>query len=147
MDDIIKSFKFESEKIELTLNIKKEVKNGYIKMFIDGNLISNNSDVKVGFSTNITSKNFNLSYQNNSFFWISSNEWKGMRWINYKNETKFAIYRNLIEMKEEYIKQREFITIISNYFYKSINKYKEIKLLFETNLEEIVSEEEEEEEI
>ena len=142
MNDIIKSFKFNCEDVELTLNIKKEVYKGAIKMFIDGDLISNNPDLKVSICKDFTSVDFFLMYKDNKFFWISSNKWKGMRWINYKNETKFEVYRDLTRMKERYIIQREFITTISNYFYDSINKYKEIKLLYETNIDEIISDDE-----
>ena len=45
------------------------------------------------------------------------------------------------KMRKEYIKQREFVCIISNYFYHSLNKYKEMKLLYETQIEEIYSDE------
>ena len=141
MNDIIKSFKFSCENVELTLNIKKEINRGSIKMFIDGDLVSNNTELKLTTSTNISSLNFNLSYQNKSFFWMSYNKWKGMRWECYSNETKYAYYRNLDEMRKEYIKQREFVCIISNYFYHSLNKYKEMKLLYETQIEEIYSDE------
>ena len=76
MNDIIKSFKFSCENVELTLNIKKEINRGSIKMFIDGDLVSNNNELKLTTSTNISSLNFNLSYQNKSFFWMSYNKWK-----------------------------------------------------------------------
>ena len=123
MSNIIKSFSFESENIRLELHIKKEVFKGALKMFIDANVESKNPDITIHHSTNISSKNFSLLYLGNNIFWISTNDWKGLRWENYKNETKFSIYRNLTEMKEKYIEQREYITLVSNYFYDCIKKY------------------------
>lgn len=140
MENIIKSFQFESEKIKLVLNIKKEVYKDGIKMIIDGTVSSVNKDVKIHESENGTSKDISLTYKNKGFFWISSNDYKGLRWDKYDNETKFSIYRNLAEMKEQYIEAREKITLISNYFYDCIKKYKEIQMLYETRLEDITTE-------
>lgn len=142
MDEIIKTYVFESEKVKLILNIKKELHKGSIKMFIDGDLISQNNDLIVDKSTNISSNNFALKYKNSLVFWMSSNDWKGMRWKNYNNESRIAIYRNLDEMKEKYISQREFITQISTYFYECIKTYKHNKILFETSINEIISDSE-----
>jgi len=142
MDNLIKSFQFESESIKLVLYIKKEVYKSGIKMFIEGHVTTNNDDVKLEESVNGSSKNISLSYKNKTFFWISSNDWKGMRWDNYDNATGFSVYDTLKEMKEQYINTREFITILSEYFYNCIKKYKETKMLYETPLEDIISEEE-----
>lgn len=142
MDNVIKSFIFESEGIQLVLNIKKELHKGCLKMFIDGNVNSNNTEITIDKSTNFSSKNIALKYKNTIIFWISTNDWKGLRWENYRNETKIAIYRDVKEMKERYIEQREFITVISNYFYDCIKNYKRIKILYETSLNEIISDDE-----
>ncbi len=91
---------------------------------------------------NGTSKNIGLTYKNKTFFWISSNDWKGLRWKNYNNATGFSIYHSVKEMKEQYIDQREFITQIAGYFYDCIKKFKETKMLYETPLEDIISDEE-----
>jgi hypothetical protein len=140
MNDIIKSFEFESENIKLVLNIKKEVHKDGIKMIIEGTASSENKDVKINQSENGTSRNISLTYKNKGFFWISSNDYKGLRWDTYDNETKFSIYHNLKEMKEQYIIQREKITLISNYFYDCIKKFKEIQMLYETPLEDLTTE-------
>ena len=141
MDNIIKSFEFESEAVKLTLNIKKEIHRNYLRLVIDGNLISNNNDLIKNESRNSSSLNTSLSYLNHTIFWMSSNEWKGLRWENYSNETKFSVFRSVGELKESYIIQREFIDRISSYFYDSIKNYKRIKLLYETKIEEILTEE------
>lgn len=137
MENILKSFEFESESVKLTLFIKKEVGTGFIRIFIDGNIVSNNYNLKVEQSTN----NFSLKYQNKSFFWISSNGVKGFQWENRKNTTIFSVYRNVTEMRDKYVVQREFIAQISNYFYECIKNYMETKLLYETSFEEIINEE------
>lgn len=142
MDNIIKSFEFESENIKLILNIKKEFHRNCLRVIIDGDVISNNKDLVRIDSTNGSSKDISLQYLNNSIFWISSNEWKGLRWDKYSNETKYSIFRNVTEMKESYIIQREFITLVGDYFYDCIKNYKRVKLLYETQIEEIASEEE-----
>lgn len=139
MGDIIKTFNFNCENVELVLNIKKEISKATIKMFIDGEVICNNKDLKLRSSTDNSSADFNLIYIDKSFFWISYNKYKGMRWDKYNNETKYEYYRNLDEMKNAYIKQREFITIISNYFYDSLRKFKQIKILNETPIGEVYS--------
>lgn len=138
MDNIIKSFSFNSEGIELILSIKKEIFKGKLKMFIEGEVKYNNPDIITHRSENGTSKDLSLSFKNSNFFWISSNDWKGLRWEKYSNESRFLVYSNLTEMKEAYIKQREYITLISNYFYESVKKYKELKLLYETNIVDIM---------
>lgn len=140
MENIVKSFQFESEGVNLTLNIRKELHGGGLRLIIDGDVISNNTDLNRSESFNSSSRNISLKYHNNTVFWISSNEWKGFRWEKYSNETKYSVFRTVSEMKESYIQQREFITAISDYFYDSIKKYKQIKLLFETHLDEIISE-------
>ena len=138
MGDIIKSFKFESEGIQLILNVKKKIYKGYLKMFIVGDIVSNNIDLVVDKSSNFSSENTALKYKNSIIFWISSNDWKGLRWGNYKNEARASTYCNVKEMKDKYIEQREFITIISDYFYDCIKNYKRIKLLYETSLDEVI---------
>jgi hypothetical protein len=139
MDNIIKSFQFEAENIKLTLSIKKEVYKGAIKMFIDADVdISRNNNVKKTHSINGTSKDTSLDYKGNTFFWVSTNDWKGMRWDNYSNETKFRTYSTLQDMKESYLELREYIPLIAEYFYNCVNKYKQLKILFETNLDEIM---------
>ena len=142
MDDILKSFQFEAEGVKLILNIRKELHKNCLRLIIDGDVISSNKDLIRDDSTNFSSKNFSLKYLKNTIFWISSNEWKGLRWDKYTNETKYLVYRNVKEMKEAYIIQRDFIPLIANYFYDSIKKYKEIKLLYETKIDEIISQDE-----
>lgn len=137
----IKSFKFESEGVILNLNINKQLHGSGVRLIINGEINSNNPDLKRFESFNGSSKNIFLKYQNTTVLWVSSNDWKGFRWEKYANETRYSIYTNLQEMKECYIRQREFITVISNYFYDSIKKYKQIKLLYETPLEDLISEE------
>jgi hypothetical protein len=140
MENILKSFEFESESVKLTLFIKKEIGIGFIRIFVDGNIISNNNNLKIEQSSYPNSNSFSLQYHNKSFFWISSNGVKGFQWENRKNTTVFSVYRNVTEMKDKYIIQREFISQISNYFYECIQKYMETKLLYETSLDEIISE-------
>ena len=140
MDNLIKSFHFEAENIKLTLNIKKKIYRDGLKMFIDANLTTNN--VKKDESKNGSSQNLSLNYKNKLFFWISSNEYKGLRWDKYSNETGYAVYYNVTQMKERYIVQREFIPKIAEYFYNSIKIYKETKMLYETRLEDIFAEDE-----
>jgi hypothetical protein len=142
MDDIIKSFEFESENIKLILNIRKEFHRNCLRVIIDGDVISNNKDIVRIDSSNGSSKDISLKYLNNTIFWISSNEWKGLRWEKYSNETKYLIFRNVSEMKEAYVIQREFISVIGDYFYDCIKNYKKVKLLYETQINEIVTEEE-----
>lgn len=142
MDNIIKSFSFECENIKLVLNIKKEVLKDSIKMFIDTYVTNNNLDLTEHKTEKGTSKNISLKFKNETIFWVSYNKWKGVRWKNYKNETGFSAYNNLIEMKEQYIKQRKFITQIADYFYNSIKRFKEIQLLYDTHIDEIIDEEE-----
>lgn len=142
MDNIVKSFEFESEGIKLILNIKKEIHKNSLRLIIDGNIISNNIDLVRSDSTNFSSQDISLKYLNNTIFWISSNEWKGLRWEKYSNETRYSIYRDVKEMKESYIIQRNFIDIIGSYFYDCIKNYKKIKLLYETKIEEIITEKE-----
>ena len=62
MSNVIKSFTFESENIILELFIKKEVFRGALKMFIDANVKSNNPDISITTSTNISSINLSLKY-------------------------------------------------------------------------------------
>ncbi len=140
MDNIIKSFHFEAENIKLTLNIKKEIYRDGLKMFIDANVTTNNINVKKVESVNGSSKNISLNYKNKPFFWISSNDWKGLRWDKYSNETGYEIYYNVTQMKERYIVQREYIPKIAEYFYNSIKIFKETKMLYETRLEDIIYE-------
>jgi len=142
MENVIKSFSFESENIKLVLNIKKEVYKNALKMFIDGNVISNNTDLKRLESQNGSSRNISLSYKNNTIFWMSSNNYKGLRWEDYDKATGFSLYVSVKEMKEHYIEQREYITQIAEYFYDCIKRFMEIKLLYETPLDDIISEEE-----
>ncbi len=137
--DIIKSFTFNSEGIELVLKIKKETFKGALKMFIVGEVKYDNSEIITTKSVNGSTKSLYLSYKKSSFFSISTNDWKGFRCGQHDIETKFSIYRNVTEMKEAYIEQREFITPISNYFYDGVKKYKELKLLYETPIDEILS--------
>jgi|GEM_PF-4806240 len=141
MDNIFKSFTFEAENVQLILNIRKELHRNCLRFIIDGQVISNNKDLKIYYSVNGSSRGTSLSYLNNSFFWISSNEWKGLRWEKYSNETKYSIFRNVREMKDSYIVQRDFIPLIASYFYDCIKHYKNIKLLYETKIDDIISEE------
>ena len=138
MDNIIKSFEFESENVKLILNIKKEVYRGVLKMFIDGYIISNNSDIVISKSTYLSSESTSLSYKNSTIFWMSYNTWKGLRWENFKNETKFSYYTSVNEMKEKYIQQRDFIPKISDYFFDCLNNYKKLALLYDTSISEII---------
>jgi len=141
MENILKTFKFESENIILFLDIKKEISGAAIKMIISARIENKNPNVIMTESFNSSSYDIHLKYKTGAFFYIGSNDWKGVRWEKSKNESKYNIYRNISEMKEAYIKQREFITVISSYFYDSIKKFKELQLLYETPLEDIISEE------
>lgn len=141
MDNLLKSFKFESENIILFLDLKKEISDTAIKMIIRARIENNNPEVTMTESFNGSSHDIYLKYKTGSFLYIGSNDWKGVRWDKSKNESKYIIYRSISEMKEAYIKQREFIALISNYFYDSIKKFKNLKLLFETPLEDIYSDE------
>jgi len=140
MHNIIKSFHFEAENIKLTLNIKKVIYRDGLKMFIDGNVTTNNINIKKEESVNCSSKNLSLYYKNKLIFWISSNPSKGLRWDKYSNETGYSFYCNVTQMKERYILQREYIPKIAEYFYKSIKIYKDIKMLYETPIEDIIAE-------
>lgn len=140
MNDIIKSFHFQSEHVELLLHIKKKLFKGRLKMFIEGDVITSDKELQISRSSNGTSNDTSLIYKNKVIFWISSNDWKGLRWQNYNNETKFSIYDTVTEMKEKYIHEREFITPISEYFYDCMKEYKRIRLLYETSIDEILSE-------
>ncbi|WP_146171820.1 hypothetical protein [Flavobacterium magnum] len=111
-------------------------------MIIDGDVISNNPDLVIGYSTNCSSKDISVKYLANSIFWISSNEWKGLRWEKYSNETRYSIFSSVKEMKESYIAQREYADLIGSYFYDCIKNYKKLKLLYETQIDEIISEDE-----
>ncbi|AWI26835.1 hypothetical protein [Flavobacterium pallidum] len=142
MSNLIKSFQFESEGVILTINIRKEVYKNSLKMIIDGDVISNNPDLVKGYSTNFSSKDISVKYLDNSILWISSNEWKGLRWEKYSNETKYSIFNSVKEMKESYIAQREYVDLICSYFYDCIKNYKKLKLLYETQIDEIISEDE-----
>lgn len=137
MAETIKLFEFQSENVELILSINKDIYKNNIKMYIYGEVISKNNDIILDTSHN----DILLKYKNQKLFWLSYNKWKGLRWENYKNETKYELYSSTQEMKEAYIKQRDFIPLISAYFYDSIKNYKRLKLLFETSIDEIISEE------
>lgn len=139
MDNIIKSFEFESENVKLILNIKKEVYRGVLKMFIDGNIISNNPEITINKSLQLSSKSTSLIYKNSVFFWMSYNNGKGLRWANFKNETKFCYYTNVNEMKEKYIQQRDLIPNISDYFFDCMKNYKKLALLYDTSIFEIIT--------
>lgn len=136
---IIKAFEFSSEGIVLTLYIRKIVYKGVLKMFIDADILVNNTEISKNVSNNGSSIYTTLIYKNSSILWIGTNDWKGLRWKNFSNETKFAYYTDLKSMKEKYIEQREFIDIVSNYFYDCIKNYKKIKLVYETSIDEIIS--------
>lgn len=138
MDNIIKSFHFEAEGIELILYIRKEIFRTGLKMFIEADVMYDNVDINSERTLNGTSKDLNLIYKNKSIFWVSSNNWKGLRWGSYKNESGILFYNNVAQMKEQYVIMRGFVTLISNYFYESVKKYKELKLLYETSIDEIV---------
>ena len=88
MNNIFKSFIFESEGVKLTLNINKEFHSKCLRFIIDGNIETNNKDFNIYSSVNGSSLSFSLNYLDNSLIWISSNEWKGLRWEKYSNETK-----------------------------------------------------------
>lgn len=138
MDNIIKSFHFEAEGIELILYIRKEIFRTGLKMFIEADVMYDNVDINSERTLNGTSKDLNLIYKNKSIFWVSSNNWKGLRWGSYKNESGILFYNNVAQMKEQYVIMRGFVTLISNYFYESVKKYKELKLLYETSIDELV---------
>lgn len=142
MDDIIKTFHFQSENVELHLHIKKSLFKGGLKMYIEGDIITSDKELQINRSTNGTSNNTSLVYKNKVIFWMSSNDWKGLRWDNYSNETKFSKYNSVKEMKEKYILEREFITPISEYFYDCMKNYKRIRLLYETPINDIISDDE-----
>ena len=141
MKEILKSFEFEAEGVKLILNIQKELHGNYLRIVIDGDILSNNLDLRRNLSTNCSSDNISLIYGNSTIFWISTNEYKGLRWENYSNETKFSIFRTVNEMKEAYIIQRDFVPVIGNYFFDCIKTYKTKKVLFETKIEEILEDE------
>ncbi|WNM17972.1 hypothetical protein [Flavobacterium capsici] len=138
MDNVIKSFQFESERVILILYIKKEIYGKGIKMYIDADIINNNENVELVMSDNISSRNKSLKYLQESFFWISYNPWKGMRWEKYSKETGFRTYNTIEEMKDLYIEQRKFINLISEYFYDSIKRFKKLQLLYDTQIDEII---------
>ena len=140
MNNILKSFSFECEQVRLDLFIRKEFRNNYLLLIIDAKIESNNPDLIISTATNISSKNYSLSYLNQSIFWISTNDWKGIRWEKYSNESRISVFREIGEMKDAYIIQREFVSKVSNYFYDCIKNYKKTKLLFETTLDEIIHE-------
>lgn len=142
MDDIIKTFQFQSENVELHLHIKKSLFKGSLKMYIEGDIITSDKELQINRSINGTSNNTSLVYKNKVIFWMSSNKWKGLRWANYSNETKFSTYNSVKEMKEKYIHEREFITPISEYFYDCMKNYKRIRLLYETSIDDIISDDE-----
>lgn len=141
MDNILKSFKFESENVILFLDLKKEISGAAIKMIIHARIENNNSDIIMNEFFNGSSHDIHLKYKNGVFLYIGSNDWKGVRWKKKTNQSTYSIYRDIAEMKEAYLKQRHFITLISNYFYDSIKKFKEIKLLYETSIDDIIYEE------
>jgi hypothetical protein len=141
MDEIIKTFKFEAEKVELLLHIKKSIhSNSIIKMYIDGDIKSNNIDLVVSSVTNGASLNTSLMYKDNTILWISFNFQQGLRWKSYDKKTEVLYYQNLEEMKEKYIIQRDIIPIIGEYFFDSIKNVKNTMMLFETPLQEIIEE-------
>lgn len=111
-------------------------------MYIEGDIITSDKELQINRSTNGTSNNTSLVYKNKVIFWMSSNDWKGLRWDNYSNETKFSTYNSVKEMKEKYIHEREFITPISEYFYDCMKNYKRIRLLYETPINDIISDDE-----
>jgi len=142
MNNIIKSFHYESENVVLTLNIKKRVSsnsNGLI-MFIDGGLSSENQYLEIRYDRNSLSENTSLIYRDKIVFWISYNPYKGLRWENYRNETGIAYFESINEMKEQYIKQLDYIPEIANYFYDSLKNAKKIMFLFDTNINELIDE-------
>lgn len=51
-------------------------------------------------------------------------------------------YIDLKGMKDRYIEQSKFITLISNYFYELMHKFKNFKILYETEIDEIYFENE-----
>lgn len=135
MEDIIKTFKFEAEKVELLLHIKKSVNtNSTIKIYIDGEIKSNNKELIVVSVTNGASLNTSLMYQNNAVLWISFNFQQGLRWKSYNKKTEVLFYQNPEEMMEKYIMQREIILEIGEYFFDSIKKIKNTMIMFETPL-------------
>ena len=70
---IIKSFEFSAEGITLTLFIRKIIYEGILKMFIDADVVVNNSEVLKHNSENGSSIYTNLTYNQSSFFWIGTN--------------------------------------------------------------------------
>jgi len=144
MSDIIKTFKFESEGVQLFLHIKKEVHNINIgaRMYIYGDIASVNSELKVNKTKDGLTENTFLTYQDNTVFWISYNEYKGLRWKSYNNKTGFSVYQSVKEMKEKYIEQCDLIPAIGDYFMESIKVVKKAMMLYETPLSDIISDEE-----
>ncbi len=139
-ESIIKAFEFNAENIFLTIYIRKIIYKGILKMFIDATITVNNDEIVKYVSQNGSSINTSLLYKDSPFFWISTNDWKGLRWKTFSNETKFGYYRDITGMKDLYIEQRKFIPLISQYFYESITHYKNLKLLYETEIDEIIIE-------
>lgn len=68
-----------------------------------------------------------------------------LSWGNYqskKNENRVGLYyyNNIEEMIENYIILREYVTKVSDYFYSSIKNYKEKKMLYETDIDDVYKE-------
>ena len=140
MNDIIKTFKFQSENVELLLHIKKGVHQTYagLKIYIDGELKSKNSEFNVKKSKDGLSVNTNLNFKNKTIFWMSYNPHQGLRWKNYNNKTGVLIFNNVKEMKEKYIIQRDIIPLIGDYFFECIKNAKKNIMLYETPLSDIL---------
>jgi hypothetical protein len=140
MDEIIKTFKFEAEKVELLLHIRKCVhSNSTIKMFIDGEIKSTNKELVVESITNGASLNTSLLYRDNPVLWISFNFQQGLRWESYDKRTAVLFYENLEEMNEKFLMQRKTISKIGEYFFDSIKNVKSTMIKFEGSLREIIS--------
>jgi len=149
MDIIIKSFTFSAEDITLTLEIRKEVYKKEILMYLAGSLTSTNKELtvkteKVGKSTATST---NLMYKDSSFLLIEQTKkfpYKtGQNFIwdpvqrGGERITSVLSYTTLEEYVDRYKNFREDISKISEYFYNSIREYKEIKMLYETSIDDV----------
>ncbi|OFX18524.1 MAG: hypothetical protein A2033_02350 [Bacteroidetes bacterium GWA2_31_9] len=137
MIEIIKTFKFEAEKVVLSVNINKELYGtNTVRMFVDAELVSNNNKIVISISNNGKSVNTYLLYHSKSFFWMKYNPHQGFWWES-KNQLKNEYFHSVKEMQEKYILIRDIIPDIASYFYECIKKLKNTIILFETNIKEI----------
>lgn len=151
MDNLVKSFSFNCENVTLTLNILKEISSDAIIMSIRGELTNENEDLDLINHVQEDKGFYALKYKGTNFFSMSNRGEKFYRisnnlsWGNYisrKNENRVGVYRynNIEEMIEKYIILREYVTKVSDYFYSSIKNYKEKKMLYETDIDDVYKE-------